>query len=124
MVLPVKVDRDDPQRVAIDWEAHLEKQTSAEEQRRDALADLGPVPAGGIGEMITESAAVIDARNDPELKGKILEALEAAGVDADRSSLGGDATIDALERLAELRDRGILSENEFRAQKKRILGES
>jgi hypothetical protein len=28
MVLPVKVDRDDQQRIAIDWDAHLEAQTS------------------------------------------------------------------------------------------------
>jgi hypothetical protein len=33
------------------------------------------------------------------------------------------ATADALTKLADLRDRGVLSEEEFEAQKKRLLGE-
>ena len=33
------------------------------------------------------------------------------------------AQVDALERLADLRDRGVLTESEFAAQKKHLLGE-
>jgi hypothetical protein len=36
---------------------------------------------------------------------------------------GAAATADALTKLADLRDRGVLSEEEFGAQKKRLLGE-
>lgn len=34
----------------------------------------------------------------------------------------GDAVVDQLERLARLRDQGVLSDAEFAAQKARILG--
>ncbi|WTW98123.1 SHOCT domain-containing protein [Streptomycetaceae bacterium NBC_01309] len=34
----------------------------------------------------------------------------------------GDAVVDQLERLARLRDQGVLSDAEFAAQKTRILG--
>ncbi len=34
---------------------------------------------------------------------------------------GGDALVDRLTRLADLRDRGVLSEEEFQAQKAKLL---
>jgi hypothetical protein len=37
-------------------------------------------------------------------------------------NLGGDDTLSQLERLAALRDAGLLTEAEFAAQKQRILG--
>jgi hypothetical protein len=37
-------------------------------------------------------------------------------------SAGGDSTIEDLERLAQLRDQGVLSEAEFAAKKQQILG--
>lgn len=36
----------------------------------------------------------------------------------------GDDVVDRLERLAALRDRGVLTEEEFQSQKQRILGEA
>ena len=38
------------------------------------------------------------------------------------ASAGGDSTIEDLERLAQLRDQGVLSEEEFAAKKQQILG--
>ncbi len=38
------------------------------------------------------------------------------------ASAGGDSTIEDLERLAQLRDQGVLSEAEFAAKKQQILG--
>lgn len=37
-------------------------------------------------------------------------------------SASGDAELDALERLASLRERGAITEEEFQAKKRRILG--
>jgi hypothetical protein len=33
------------------------------------------------------------------------------------------STVDSLTKLADLRDRGVLTEDEFQAQKKKLLGE-
>jgi len=56
------------------------------------------------------------------------EVLEAepfgAGVTTGNPASSGDATIDQLEKLTELRDKGALTPEEFEAQKKRILGET
>lgn len=115
--LPVKVDRDDPQRLAVDWVTHLASQDAAKRERRGTLAAMGPVAQGGISEVPTETTVLGD---DPELTDKILEALSSVDADAARSP--GDETIDALERLAKLRGSGALTEDEFRADKRRILG--
>jgi hypothetical protein len=37
---------------------------------------------------------------------------------------GSDVTVDALEKLADLHDRGVLTDEEFAKQKQRILDES
>jgi hypothetical protein len=54
------------------------------------------------------------------------EAFKAAGFNvAETGAAGGpDPTVDALERLAGLHDRGVLTDEEFAQQKARILGES
>jgi ribosomal protein S7 len=114
--IPVRVDPDDRERVAIDWDgvrANYEQEKAA---RREALANSGPVGAR------------------PEGIEQAEQALRAMGLDIDLSSaqvtygspvevdLGGDDTISQLERLAALRDAGVLTEDEFAAQKQRILG--
>ncbi|HEY1366461.1 MAG TPA: SHOCT domain-containing protein [Gaiellaceae bacterium] len=40
---------------------------------------------------------------------------------ADVSRTNGTDTVEQLERLAELREQGILTEEEFRAEKRRII---
>ena len=47
---------------------------------------------------------------------------EAASLPASASSPASASTTGELERLADLRDRGVLTESEFQTQKKRILG--
>jgi hypothetical protein len=120
MVLPVKVDPNDPQRVAVDWGAHVEAAAEADQVHRGSLGDMGPV--GPMDQIPTESAA-IDSSDNPELRDEILQALGAAGFNVAAGGSTGDDTIDALERLVKLRDAGALTEKEFRAQKRRILGE-
>ena len=91
MALPVKVDMDNPQKVAIDWDGAREQNDAATAARRAALASQGPVggagaapivdPLGGdsvFGGAFTQPGAMpggaepaVDLRNDPELRGKI-----------------------------------------------------
>lgn len=47
MTLPVKVDRENPQKVAIDWDAAEADQAAETASRRAALAAQGPVAEGG-----------------------------------------------------------------------------
>jgi hypothetical protein len=43
------------------------------------------------------------------------------GKPADGSRANGTDTVEQLERLAELREQGILTEEEFRAEKRKII---
>jgi hypothetical protein len=75
--LPVKVDRNDPSKVAIDWDGAREEHEAQTTARREALAAQGPVGdpsaamAGAMGGAAQGAAPVIDMRNDPELRAKI-----------------------------------------------------
>jgi len=89
MELPVKVDRDKPQKVAIDWDAAGDQNAAATAARRAALAAEGPIgggpavidPLGGdsvfggaLGNQqgyAPASEPAVDLRNDPELRAKI-----------------------------------------------------
>ena len=86
--------------------------------------------------------AVVDLRDKPEVREQMFAALEAQGVDtsamraqvAAREAAGGgspapaaaappgDDMLARLEKLGKLRDSGVLTAEEFDAQKKRILG--
>jgi hypothetical protein len=48
--------------------------------------------------------------------------LDARGDDLDAGAAMSDSAIDRLERLARLRDRGILTNRELQAQKRALLG--
>lgn len=96
MSLPVKVDADNPQKVAIDWDAADDQQSQETAARRAALASQGPVAGTGIADPLVGAGAmsgmgamaglgamagafdggspaepVLDMRNDPELRAKI-----------------------------------------------------
>ncbi len=150
--VPVKVDVDDPQKVAIDWKAAREVR-AAEKGSRAAQLAAQPVvgsswpPAAGGG------APVVDARNDPELRAKLegvvghslepgteqtidtsgdpalaarimqVVSEHAASQAAGGGSSGpGEDTISKLERLSRLRDAGALTDEEFEEQKRALLG--
>lgn len=111
MALPVKVDQDNPQKVAIDWDAARAEDAQETAARRAALAAQGPVGAGGavvgasaIGDPLAGGAGfgaaagafgagmnpaepVLDLRNDPELREKLEQVL------------GRDLTPGSTERL-------------------------
>lgn len=91
--------------------------------------------------LLGRSAGLIDYEAFVRLRRWIHEAAERAGEDVEswvvRAGTGAprrpwerkpsapsdDAVLDRLERLAALRDSGALTEDEFRAQKRRLLGD-
>jgi hypothetical protein len=186
--IPVKVDREDPQKVAIDWDGVRAELEQEKEQRRAALTTQGPVqgqPADpfatfGVqgsaeagdafaafaaqGATVQNVTPVVDMRNDPELRAKIEAVLgrtltpdsaetiaqndpalqmrilrvvqehmaQQSGAAAPPVAWGtspppapspDDADpLARLERLAALRASGALTEEEFQAQKRKLLG--
>ncbi|MEO1059080.1 MAG: SHOCT domain-containing protein [Actinomycetota bacterium] len=90
MVLPVTVDRRDPSRWEIDWDAAPTRQDIMDAQAQAIIE------GGGIG-----------------------AAASAAGQAA---PAGGDDRIAKLESLAKLHASGALSDEEFEAEKARVLG--
>lgn len=110
--IPVKVDREHPDRVAIDWEQLRGEQERAVRERREALA------AGGV---TFGSAADAEAIAD-----QIGAALQSSfGAQGFEVRVGeppdADDTVSRLERLAVLRDSGAITPEEFEQAKRQIL---
>ncbi len=142
MVLPVTVDRADPQRVDIEWD---EVQSSGDRSRQSAenLAAMmrgegAPTgtPAGGAGGPMVVNLSGRDlSQISEEQKAK----LRMLGIDPDAlaAQQGGaapppppappaeddvvDERLARLERLAKLKEQGVLTDEEFEAQKRQIL---
>ncbi len=95
--LPVKVDKSDPAKIAIDWERA--PQPAAEGQIRPAGQSQATPPAA------------------PATGG-----LAGAAQGWSNIAAGGDS-VARLEKLAQLKESGALSDAEFEAQKAKILGE-
>jgi hypothetical protein len=125
--IPIKVDPDNHEKVAIDWEtlrAEYEQEVTA---RREALAAGGP--AGATVTMGTPT--VIDANGDPQVMEQVSQMLGQMGITVDGQPTGfasdgagsdADDEISQLERLSALRSSGALTDEEFEEQKRRILG--
>lgn len=96
MALPVKVDTDNPQKVAIDWDAARDQGAQQAAARRANLATQPPVSApgavggvqspfaaaggmgaaaGGFGGAPAGAEPSFDLRNDPELRAKVEDVL-------------------------------------------------
>jgi Short C-terminal domain len=127
--IPVRVDRNDHGRVAIDWDGLRREHEEHVQARREALArgrSFGPT-------VTIAEPQVINLGGDAEATEEIQRTLAQLGFGADvQQQVQGafehhaapDDTISKLERLAALRAGGVLSEAEFEAQKRRVLGES
>lgn len=114
--IPVKVDPNDQNRVAIDWEGVRAQVEQMETARRQALAAQRPVTS--FSSFQPQGAAqVIDLRNDPALRGKLEAAL---GIELPPASTAGDPAA-RLKQLAEMRDAGLISSEDFEAKKAEIL---
>jgi hypothetical protein len=101
--IPVRVDSDDPERVAIDWDGVREQY----ERGKGALAGV-----------------------DPGALAQAEQALSAMGINVDLSDAvvttygappAEEDAISKLERLAALHAGGALTDEEFAEQKRRVL---
>jgi hypothetical protein len=125
--IPIKVDPENHERVAIDWDtlrAEYEQEVAA---RREALAAGGP--AGATVTMGTPT--VIDADADPQVMEQVSQMLGQMGISvqgqptgfaSDGAGSDADDQLFQLERLSALRSSGALTDEEFEEQKRRILG--
>jgi hypothetical protein len=125
--IPIKVDPENHERVAIDWDtlrAEYEQEVAA---RREALAAGGP--AGATVTMGTPT--VIDADADPKVMEQVSQMLGQMGISvqgqptgfaSDGAGSDADDQLFQLERLSALRSSGALTDEEFEEQKRRILG--
>lgn len=177
--IPIKVDRSEHDKVAIDWDLLREEHEQHKRERREALASgatfadpsqaTAAALAGELGAALEaaqtqaqaqpaqEITPVVDMQNDPELRAKIEKILgrkltpgtterigegdpalqmrimqvvqehmaekATATSAASPSPSDGEDTVSQLERLASLRDTGVLSDEEFEQAKRKILEE-
>jgi hypothetical protein len=133
--IPVKVDPDDHTKVAIDWDTVREEYEQHKAARQEALSS-----GQGLGANITIGQPVeINLAGDGDTAEQIQRTLGQLGFGADvqqqvqaaldqqaaftgGGGAAGDDTIARLERLAALRASGVLTEEEFEEQKRRVLG--
>lgn len=127
--IPVKVDREDHSKVAIDWDGVRAQYEQEKAARQQVLA-----AGGGLGgaTITVGEGQVIDASSDPELAAQIGQALGQLGIQVegqgssgfgDPAAAGaGDDTVSQLDRLAALRANGVLTDAEFEQAKQRLLG--
>jgi hypothetical protein len=124
------------QRLRVRWSAkrkeidvYSEKTAPEEEWSREANAG-----AGALGPAISgvEAAPLSGAELSSDQAARVQQALGALGlgnvagvqvVHTEKAAAGQQDPITQLERLAELRKSGMLTDAEFEQQKRRILGE-
>jgi hypothetical protein len=125
--VPVLYDPDDHSRVTIDRgdvpQAQAIAQMVASHLDPQQEAALEQFTGGSVQDLISE------AMSDPQgfearmwEKAKAAQASAMAQAQAAHPTLGEDP-VDKLAKLAELRNKGVVTNEEFEAQKKRILGE-
>jgi hypothetical protein len=112
--IPVKVDRENHDKVAIDWAGVRASYEQSKSARREALA-------GGAGDATVTigESQVIDLGANPAAAQQLGQILGGLGTDP---SGPGQDKLSRLERLAALRASGALTETEYEQQKREILG--
>ena len=125
-MVPVLFDPDDHSKVAVDMSPQGWADAAiASAEQMGALAG-NPALAAPIKEMM-QAALADPAGFQKHAMEQAEQAFKAAGLDVTDTSPGGAragssaAMVDTLEKLADLRDRGVLSDEEFAQQKQRIL---
>jgi Short C-terminal domain len=141
---PVLYDPNDHGKVVVDHSEQADEAMTDETIKEQTGDVISRMRERGQGEMADRLKAVYDAgllqyapTDDPQkLKGlirerqdKIKEIMGGSNVLAGGQPLpagggaaGAEMTADALTKLADLRDRGVLTDAEFEAQKKKLLG--
>jgi hypothetical protein len=130
-VVPVRYDPSDQPKVVLDVPALQERNARADAAGKTQLdaqfARLGEPGSGTGGGPGVQALAGLENLGD--LKAQLLQtAAENPGsvVDLSSGSPGRPASDpeDRLAKLADLKERGVLSDEEFAAEKAKILGES
>jgi len=109
----VKLTQRDAQRIEEHSGASVDELT--DEELTGAMKDLGIQSAA----LSPEEKAALEAAPPPE--GEISSA-EGGPPSGSESSVQDESYLDELAALADLRDRGIITEEEFQAKKEQILG--
>ncbi len=140
MTLPAKIDRADPTRVKIDWKAIPDSQERAQDSAESIAAAMrGEGGDAGAGMAGLGGAQVINLSGGDlsQLSDEQRQKLASLGIDPaalGTASGGGpaaapgpagdnsDDSLAQLEKLADLRDRGALTDEEFEAEKRKLLG--
>jgi hypothetical protein len=129
-VVPVRYDPSDHSKVVLDVPALEERHARADaagKTQLDSQLDRLGEPGSGTGGPGVQALAGLGNLGD--LKAQLLQtAAENPGsvVDLSSGSPGPSSSSpeDRLAKLADLKDRGVLSDDEFAAEKAKILGES
>jgi len=108
----VKLSQRDAQRIEEHTGASIEE--LSDEELTGAMQDLGIQSAALTPE---DKAALASA---PPLEAS--EVQPEAGVSGAPAATSDESYLDELEKLAGLRDRGIITDEEFEAKKKQLLG--
>ena len=131
MVLPCTVDRANPGRFKIEWDAVPTGSERADQLADQMLAGMqGQGGQAGGAQVFGIPGGQVQVHNlsgDPDA---IKKAEAMMGMDLDGDGVVGGAAaaaeedpLDKIERLAQLRDRGVITEDEFQEQKQRLLGQ-
>jgi hypothetical protein len=129
-VVPVRYEPSDYSKVRLDvpaLEAPLKDAEGAKDARRDAaLARLGEPGAGAAGAAVEGSTSVAKAMEVKAQQDKMVAANPGGvgNLSADSPGRSGSDPEDRLAKLADLKERGVLSDDEFAAEKAKILAES
>ncbi|MGH2634873.1 MAG: SHOCT domain-containing protein [Actinomycetota bacterium] len=134
MVLPVTIDRSDPQNVNIKWD----EVRSSKDRSRENAENLAAMMRGEGAAASASMVVNLSGRDLSQLSEEQKARLRTLGIDPDAiaaqtSSAGAspppppaageevDERVARLERLARLKEQDVLTDEEFRAQKRQIL---
>jgi Short C-terminal domain len=138
--IPIKVDRSDHQKVAIDWDLVRSEYEDHKRGRQEALASGAAAPGvvvnssdrqvinlegGDLGqaeEVLRQLGVNVDLDQQIAASMEAQRAFGSATSNSAPAGVANDDTLSQLERLAGLRDSGALTDEEFEQQKRRILG--
>lgn len=140
MTLPAKIDRANPKRFKVDFKAIPDSRESAQgsaEAMAAAMRGEGGGAGGGVGaggaQVFNLSGGDLSQLSDEQRQKLAALGIDptalgagapaAAGGQAPPAADGGDDTLEKLQKLADLRDRGALTDEEFEDEKRKLLGD-
>ena len=138
MVVPAKIDRANPKKVKLDWDAVRDSRERAHDSAEAIAAarrgEGGAAGAAGVAGMGGAQVINLSGGDLSQLSDEQRQKLAALGIDpAALAAAGGggggaggddagDDRLDQLQKLADLKEQGALTEKEFEAEKKKLLG--